>query len=54
MSCKSKGKCVVISTHDQELGGESGQVFLGAYFPANPEYAIDLGKMGLKGSGSIA
>jgi hypothetical protein len=43
-----KGKCVVISTHDQELGGESGQVFLGAYFPANNEYAIDLGRMGLK------
>jgi len=43
-----KGKCVIISTHDQELGGESGQVFLGAYFPANPEYAIELGKMGLK------
>jgi len=43
-----KGKCVVISTHDQELGGESGQVFLGAHFPANIEYAPDLGKMGLK------
>lgn len=42
------GKCVVISTHDQELGGESGQVFLGAYFPANADYAIDIGKMGLK------
>lgn len=43
-----KGKCVVISTHDQELGGESGQVFLGAHFPASNEYAIDLGAMGLK------
>lgn len=43
-----KGKCVVISTHDQELGGESGQVFLGAHFPANIEYAPDLGKMGMK------
>jgi len=43
-----KGKCVIISTHDQELGGESGQVFLGGYFPASPEYAIELGKMGIK------
>ena len=42
------GKCVIISTHDQELGGESGQVFLGAHFPASAEYAVDLGKMGLK------
>jgi hypothetical protein len=43
-----KGKCVIISTHDQELGGESGQVFLGAHFPANIEYAAELGKMGMK------
>ena len=43
-----KGECVVISTHDQELGGESGQVFIGAHFPARPEYAPDLGRMGLK------
>jgi hypothetical protein len=42
------GNCIVISTHDQELGGESGQVFLGAHFPASSEYAIDLGKMGKK------
>lgn len=42
------GKCVVISTHDQELGGESGQVFLGAHFPAQQEYAAELGAMGLK------
>ena len=48
-----KGKCVIISTHDQELGGESGQVFLGAYFPANIEYAIDLGKMGMKVAESL-
>lgn len=42
------GVCHVISTHDQELGGESGQVFLGAHFPANSEYANDLGEMGKK------
>ncbi len=42
------GKCEVLSTHDQELGGESGQVYIGAHFPASKEYAIDIGKMGKK------
>lgn len=38
---------VVISTHDQELEDE-GQVFLGAHFPANVEYAGELGSLGLR------
>jgi hypothetical protein len=42
------GVCNIISTHDQELGGESGQVFLGAHFPAKTEYAKELGEMGKK------
>lgn len=42
------GDCKVISTHDQEVGGESGQVFMGAYFPANEDYAIEIGESGLK------
>lgn len=37
----------IISTHDQELGGESGQVYIGAHFPARTDYAVDLGKMGV-------
>ena len=40
------GACRVASTHDQLLGGESGQVFLGAYFPAHPGYAATIGNMG--------
>jgi hypothetical protein len=40
------GNCLVASTHDQELGGDTGQIFLGAYFPANSEYAGALGKIG--------
>ena len=40
------GQCDVLSTHDQLLGGESGQVFLGATFPANHEYAAELGAIG--------
>jgi hypothetical protein len=40
------GLCEVLSTHDQLLGGESGQVYVGAQFPASREYAPDIGKMG--------
>lgn len=40
------GHCLVASTHDQELGGDTGQIFLGAYFPAHPDYAATIGKMG--------
>ncbi len=40
------GKVEVLSTHDQLLGGESGQVFLGATFPADQEYAKEIGEMG--------
>lgn len=40
------GRIEIISTHDQELGGESGQVYIGAHFPAKRDYAIELGKMG--------
>lgn len=42
------GDCKVISTHDQEVGGESGQVFMGASFPADEDYAIRIGEYGLK------
>lgn len=38
----------VSSTHDQLLGGESGQVFLGASFPANDEYNLEIGAIGKK------
>ena len=42
------GACRVFSTHDQWLGGESGQVFLGAYFPGQAAYAVEIGQMGKK------
>ncbi len=38
----------VLSTHDQLLGGEDGQIFLGASFPANSEYNISLAQQGKK------
>ncbi len=43
-----KGDCEIISTHDQELGGESGQVYIGAHFPASGDYAVALSIMGKK------
>jgi hypothetical protein len=33
------GKVELLSTHDQVLGGPSGQSYLGCRFPANPDYA---------------
>ncbi len=42
------GTSEVLSTHDQELGGESGQVYIGGHFPASPDYAVEIGQMGKK------
>jgi hypothetical protein len=36
------GKVVVLATHEQILGGESGQVYLGCRFPADPAYSGEL------------
>jgi hypothetical protein len=36
------GQGGVISTHDQVLGGPSGQVFLGCTFPADEAYRLDI------------
>ena len=40
------GNSEIISTHDQILGGEDGQIFIGATFPANKEYQADIAVMG--------
>ena len=40
------GNVEIISTHDQLLGGESDQVFLGSSFPASNEYNKDIALMG--------
>ncbi len=42
------GGCEVISTHDQLLGGDDGQVFIGATFPANPEYHREIAGIGMQ------
>lgn len=38
----------LISTHEQVLGGRSGQVFLGSRFPADPAYACELHALALR------
>jgi hypothetical protein len=42
------GEPQAISTHDQVLGGPSGQVFLGCTFPADDEYRSDIQVSGEK------
>ena len=40
------GDAAVVSTHDQVLGGPSGQIFLGSTFPADEAYSRDLKEAG--------
>src|SRR5215203_5030241 len=40
------GESSVVSTHDQVLGGPSGQIFLGSSFPADAEYSRDITEAG--------
>jgi len=44
----------VISTHDQILGGPSGQVFLGCRFPARDDYRMRIQEAGAKIAGVLA
>lgn len=37
-----------VSTHDQVLGGPSGQIFLGCTFPADERYRLHIQDLGLK------
>lgn len=40
------GNIEIVSTHDQVLGGDSGQIFMGAHFPADENYRTQIGKLG--------
>ncbi len=42
------GEAAVISTHDQVLGGPSGQIFKGCTFPADPEYRLTIQDAGMR------
>ena len=48
------GEPQVISTHDQVLGGPSGQVFLGCTFPAADAYRMAIQASGAKISAALA
>jgi PGM1 C-terminal domain len=41
-------KIEMVSTHDQLLGGDDGQIFIGAVFPADEAYSVEIGKEGKK------
>jgi hypothetical protein len=43
-----RGEVTLISTHDQILGGPTGQVFLGSSFPAHEDYRLRIQEVGLK------
>ncbi len=38
------GEVTVLATHEQVLGGDSGQVFTGCQFPADPSYAPQIAR----------
>jgi PGM1 C-terminal domain len=42
------GEVEILSTHDQILGGNSGQIYLGCRFPADESYRLTLQQLGLK------
>ena len=44
----------IVSTHDQLLGGDEGQIFIGAIFPADQAYSIEIGAAGKKIAQNLA
>jgi hypothetical protein len=40
-----RGEVDIISTHDQVLSGEDGQIFVGAHFPADEDYRTEIAVM---------
>ena len=48
------GETEIISTHDQVLGGEGGQVYIGAYFPADNAYQKEIVQLGKKVAANLA
>ena len=42
------GEPAPVSTHDQVLGGPTGQVFIGARFPAHADYRLDIQQLGAR------
>jgi hypothetical protein len=42
------GACAAVSTHEQVLGGVSGQIFLGCRFPADSVYRLEIQERGAR------
>ena len=51
---RPSGEIVVLATHEQVLGGEGGQVYLGCKFPADPAYAPRLAEHAAKIGAALA
>jgi hypothetical protein len=49
-----QGDVEIMSTHDQLLGGTHGQTFLGALFPADPQYSATIAGEALKAGRRLA
>jgi hypothetical protein len=43
-----RGACTPVSTHEQLLGGASGQIFLGCRFPAHEAYRLQIQERGAR------
>jgi hypothetical protein len=43
-----RGACTPVSTHEQMLGGDGGQIFLGCRFPANAGYRLAIQERGAR------
>jgi hypothetical protein len=48
------GEVTLVSTHDQILGGSSGQSYLGCRFPAEPSYAPAIGRLAIQVGNRLA
>ena len=48
------GHLQTISTHDQVLGGDNEQIFLGCKFPADPDYRLAIQEMGRRAGEALA
>ena len=42
-------RVVVLATHEQVMGGDGGQVYMGCRFPADPAYVAELARLGRRG-----
>lgn len=51
---RPSGEVVVLATHEQILGGQDGQVYLGCRFPADPAYAATLAEHAAKVGAQLA